>query len=97
MLPQSLALHARPAARFVSEANRFRCAIVVIANGRQANAKSILDVLSLGAIGGTKLQLTASGEDAVAAVTQLAALVASWERAEQTGYEGEDLLDRGSG
>jgi phosphocarrier protein HPr len=74
-LPDDVALHARPAATFVREASQFGGDIVVAANGKRANAKSILEVLALGATGGTELTLTASGDDATAAVDRLVALV----------------------
>jgi len=96
-LPARVALHARPAGKFVSEANRFRAEISVAANDRHADAKSILEVLSLGATGGTELHLTASGEDAVDAVTHLVAVVAELAWSEQTGGDAEHLVDRRSG
>jgi phosphocarrier protein HPr len=74
-LPADVALHARPAAVFVREAAKFGAAVAVRANGKQANARSILEVLALGASGGTELEIEASGDDAVAAVEQLVALV----------------------
>jgi phosphocarrier protein HPr len=74
-LPEDVALHARPAGRFVQAAATFPCAVVVAANGKRANAKSILEVLGLGATGGTELELSASGERAAEAVDHLAALV----------------------
>jgi phosphotransferase system HPr (HPr) family protein len=74
-LPQLVALHARPAGRFVRAAAGFPCAIVVAANGKRANAKSILEVIGLGATGGSELELSASGESAAEAVEHLAALV----------------------
>ena len=76
LLPAEVALHARPAGLFVREASRFGSTIVVSANGKNANAKSILEVLALGATGGTELALSASGADAAEAVEGLAALVA---------------------
>jgi phosphotransferase system HPr (HPr) family protein len=75
-LPDSVALHARPAGRFVQLAASFPCSLAVTANGRHANAKSILEVLALGATGGTELELSASGDRAAEAVEELAALVA---------------------
>ena len=75
-LPDTVALHARPAGLFVREAARFAASIVVAANGKQANAKSILEVLALGAEAGTELEISASGHDATAAVESLAALTA---------------------
>jgi phosphotransferase system HPr (HPr) family protein len=74
-LPADVALHARPAAVFVREAAGFSSSVWVAANGRSANAKSILEVLALGAEGGTALELSASGADAAEAVERLAALV----------------------
>ena len=58
----------RAAAGFSSE-------IFVSANGRRANAKSILDILSLGAEGGVELVIDASGVDAAEAADRLALLV----------------------
>jgi phosphotransferase system HPr (HPr) family protein len=75
-LPEAVALHARPAGAFVRAAAAFDATIEVRANGRQANAKSILEVLGLGADGGTELAISASGDDAAAAVAGLAELVA---------------------
>jgi len=74
-LPADVALHARPAGLFVREAARFASAVTVSANGKTANAKSILEVLGLGATGGTEVILTASGDDAVEAAEHLARLV----------------------
>ena len=74
-LPETVALHARPAGSLVRAAAAFAAEIFVSANGRRANAKSILDVLALGAEGGAELVIAASGDDAVAAAEHLALLV----------------------
>ncbi|HKW70497.1 MAG TPA: HPr family phosphocarrier protein [Candidatus Dormibacteraeota bacterium] len=74
-LPDTVALHARPAANFVKTAMRYRSKVFVGVNGRVADAKSILAVLALGATGGTMLSLSAEGEDADAALNALAACV----------------------
>ena len=76
-LPASVALHARPAATFVKTAMRFRSKVAVGANGKVADAKSILAVLGLGAKGGTVLELSADGDDAPAALDALSELVSS--------------------
>jgi phosphocarrier protein HPr len=76
-LPAGVALHARPAGMLVRAAAAFDAEVFVSANGRRANAKSILDVLALGAEGGTELVIAASGDDAVEAAEQLARLVPS--------------------
>ena len=74
-LPDGVALHARPAGVLVRAASVFEADVFVSANGRRANAKSILDILALGAEGGVELLIDASGEDAAAAAEQLALLV----------------------
>jgi phosphocarrier protein HPr len=76
-LPADVALHARPAGAFVREAARFGADILVAANGKRANGKSILEILALGAVGGTELVIAASGDDAAEAADHLAGLVAS--------------------
>ena len=75
-LPDNVALHARPAGMFVREAARFDATVTLCADGKRANAKSILEVLALGATGGTELGIAASGDDAVEAVEHLARLIA---------------------
>jgi phosphotransferase system HPr (HPr) family protein len=77
-LPATVALHARPAGVFVRAAAGFSAAIEVRANGRQANGKSILEILGLGADGGSELTISASGDDAAAAIAQLTELVATF-------------------
>jgi phosphotransferase system HPr (HPr) family protein len=77
-LPADVALHARPAAQFVRTAVGFSADIAIAVNGRQADAKSLLAVLALGAEGGTELRLTASGEDAPRALDALRDCVAAF-------------------
>jgi phosphotransferase system HPr (HPr) family protein len=71
-------LHARPAGAFVRAAAAFAATIEVCANGKQANGKSILEILGLGADGGSELAISASGDDAAAAVAHLTELVATF-------------------
>jgi len=77
-LPDGVDLHARPAAQLVRMAAGFSAEIAVAVNGREANAKSLLSVLALGATGGTPLRLTASGQDAAVAVEALRECVAAF-------------------
>ena len=70
-LPGGVDLHARPAAGFVRTAMGFVASIQVASGEREADAKSLLSVLALGAKGGTEIRLTASGEDAEAALDAL--------------------------
>ena len=76
-LINKVGLHARPASMWVQTAARFRAHITVAHDGRTANAKSILEVLQLGAGVGASLTVRAEGDDAEEAVAALAALVES--------------------
>ena len=76
LLPTGVDLHARPAAEFVRAAMQFSARIVISVGTRDADAKSLLSVLALGATGGTALRLRADGDDAPAAVAVLAGCVA---------------------
>ena len=70
-------LHARPATVFVKTAKQFTSEITVFYNNKQANAKSILKVLSLGAHNGSQIRIRAEGDDAQNALAELQALVES--------------------
>ncbi len=67
-------LHARPAAVFVNHANRFSSSITVEKNGKQANGKSLLHVMSLGAREGDEITLHIEGNDEQSAAEELSAL-----------------------
>lgn len=68
-------LHARPAASFVKTARQFKSDIKITHGEREANSKSILKVLTLGANQGAVITIHAEGEEAEAALAALKALV----------------------
>ena len=74
-------LHARPASLFVQEAAKYSSDINVYCQDpeskedRNANAKSILGILTLGVFQGTEITITANGDDEEQAVEALVALV----------------------
>ena len=76
-LPETVDLHARPAADFVRAAMGFDADLWVKHDGREANAKSLMAVLALGAKGGSTLELRAEGDDAAVAVEALAGCLAA--------------------
>jgi phosphocarrier protein len=73
----ALGLHLRPADKFVGLAHQFQAEIKVIHQGREFNGKSILDLTSLAAECGSRLEIEAHGPDAEAAVDALAGLIAA--------------------
>ena len=54
-------LHARPATYFIQKANEFKSGIWVEKEERRVNAKSLLGVLSLGIVKGTRISVMAGG------------------------------------
>lgn len=71
-----LGLHARAASKFVEQASRFQAEIRVRHNDEEVNGKSILGLLLLAAPCGSKLTISAEGEDAEQALAALTQLVA---------------------
>jgi phosphotransferase system enzyme I (PtsI) len=69
-------LHARPSGALVSVALGFSSELRVRTGDREVNGRSILEVISLGAVCGSELVLTAQGPDAEALLDALEALVA---------------------
>ena len=76
-LLNKVGLHARPAALFVQTAKKFKANIIVIntKNSRKANAKSIIEVLALGADYGDEIVINAEGPDEKIAITELLNLI----------------------
>ncbi len=72
-----LGLHLRPAEMFARIAKKFDATIEVIKEGQRVDAKSILDVLTLGAEQGQELLLEAAGPEAQDALDALAELAES--------------------
>lgn len=68
-------LHARPAALFVKEAKKYSSEIKVSHDGREVNAKSSLQILTIGAKKGDTIKILAEGDDADQATEALADLI----------------------
>jgi phosphocarrier protein HPr len=70
-----LGLHARAAAKFVHTASQFSARVMVRHNDEEVNGKSILGLLLLAAPCGSRLTVTATGNDEDSALSAIAALV----------------------
>jgi phosphocarrier protein len=68
-------LHNKQATYFVQKANEFESSIWLESDNRRMNAKSLLGIMSMGIITGTKVTLSAAGSDAESAVNALEALL----------------------
>lgn len=72
-------MHARPASDFVAAAKAFSAKVFLKNLDKEGsepvNAKSIVRILALGLSRGTRIEISAEGEDEQAAVEKLTALV----------------------
>jgi phosphocarrier protein HPr len=75
LVANKLGIHARPAAMFVKTANRFTCEIFVEKDGEKVNGKSIMGLMMLAAGPGSKLTVSAHGQDASQALAELETLI----------------------
>lgn len=75
LLTNDVGLHARPAARFVRTAARFRSVVKVMKGENAANAKSITSILFLDAKKGDEITIRVEGEDSALALEALVELV----------------------
>lgn len=71
-------LHARPANLFSKAAMKFKCDIQLLKNGDSTkvyNPKSILSILSMGAVKGDEITIIANGEDEEDAISKITELI----------------------
>jgi len=70
-----LGLHARAASKFVTVASQYDADIRVSRDSREVSGKSIMGVMMLAAARGSRIDVTAEGDDAEAALDALEELV----------------------
>jgi len=63
IIKNRLGIHARPAALLAQESGKFKSDILLIKEGIEINAKSIMGIMMLAAEKGSKLKLTITGAD----------------------------------
>lgn len=68
-------LHARPATLLVQKATTFKCEVSIEYNGRCANAKSLIGVLSLGVNKGYTVKIITNGTDEDLALNEIISMV----------------------
>ena len=69
-------MHVRPAGLFAKVASRYRADVMVVKDGNSVSGKSIMALMTLEAVCGSKLKVVASGTDAKLVLDDLEALVA---------------------
>ena len=76
VVENKMGIHARPAAMIVRTANKFKAEIFLEKDDEVVNGKSIMGLMMLAAGKGSKLRLTASGDDAAEACEEIEKLFA---------------------
>ncbi len=76
-ITNKLGLHARPSAKVVQTATKFKSEITLEKEGLEVNGKSIMGVMMLAAEMGSDVTVMAQGEDAEDAVRVLSEVLAS--------------------
>lgn len=74
-IKNKLGLHARAAVKFVNLANRFASSVRLEKDTQEIDGKSILGILTLAAVKGTRLTLKISGKDEEEALKALENLI----------------------
>ncbi|MCL1125476.1 HPr family phosphocarrier protein [Shewanella surugensis] len=68
-------LHTRPAALLVKQAKSYSCDIFILCQGKQASAKSLFKLQTLGLYHGIQVTVMAEGENAQTAVEDVSNLL----------------------
>lgn len=63
VIQDPVGLHARPASKLVQSLSKYKSRIFLIFNAKSANAKSIINLMSLGVTGGSRVTFEIEGED----------------------------------
>ena len=79
IVKNSTGLHARPATLLVKKASAFKSDISLEYNGKKANVKSLIGVLSLGVSKDANVKIIASGDDEALAAEEIAKLIENLE------------------
>ncbi|HTQ79965.1 MAG TPA: HPr family phosphocarrier protein [Thermoanaerobaculia bacterium] len=72
-----LGLHARAAAKLVHTAGAFRSRILLMKDGEEVDAKSILGILLMAAAQGSQLRIRCEGQDEEEAMVAVTGLIAN--------------------
>lgn len=79
IVKNSTGLHARPATLLVKKASSFKSDIFIEFNGKTANIKSLIGVLSLGVSKDSRIKIVTSGNDEKLALDEITKLIESLE------------------
>ena len=64
-------LHARPATEIAKNANKYTCDIKFVVQGKEYNAKSVLNIMSAGIKNNTQIKIICDGTDEEKALSKM--------------------------
>ncbi len=70
-----IGLHARPASKLANVASKFKSDIKVMHDGREGNAKSVINLMALGIRANAQIEITALGQDEVETIEAIKAFL----------------------
>lgn len=76
-LENSTGLHARPASLLIECVKKYKSEVMILKDGNQYNAKSMMSILSMGADQGTTLTFEVDGSDEQEALDAIIGLIKS--------------------
>lgn len=68
-------IHARPALTVVKEASKFKSEVIIVKDGNEYNAKSIVAIMSMAAVKDDEITIKATGNDEEAAVVAMVKII----------------------
>jgi phosphocarrier protein HPr len=68
-------IHARPALSVVKEASKFKSEVLIVKDGNEYNAKSIVAIMSMAAVKNDEITIKATGADEEAAAVAMVKLI----------------------
>ncbi|MDR3257278.1 MAG: HPr family phosphocarrier protein [Mycoplasmataceae bacterium] len=66
-----IGLHARPASKITGEATKYKSDIKIILDGKEANAKSLINLMALGVKSNNKVEVQTRGLDEAEAIVAI--------------------------
>ncbi|WOO87378.1 HPr family phosphocarrier protein [Mollicutes bacterium LVI A0039] len=75
VITDPVGLHARPATLLVNEAGKFASEAKIVVEGKEANLKSIMGVMSLAISNGVEFEVVTEGDDAAEALNAIAEVI----------------------
>ena len=68
-------IHARPALSVVREASKFKSEVIIVKDGNEYNAKSIVAIMSMAAVKNNEIIIKTNGDDEEAAAVAMVKLI----------------------